>query len=111
MELFHINRWWRVRLSVAENPGSPFEGLIPPGLDDICAASPASAVSPLTAASATFALKAGLCGSDVVVSRWYLLFPASCRSQGDNPLIPAVQIPPASSLGLPFGFDAAPPRL
>ena len=60
MELFHINRWWRVRLSVAENPGSPFEGLIPPGLDDICAASPASAVSPLTAASATFALKAGL---------------------------------------------------
>jgi hypothetical protein len=35
MEFFHINRWWRFRLAFAENPGSPFEELIPPGLDDI----------------------------------------------------------------------------
>ncbi len=86
MELFHINRWWRVRLSVAENPGSPFEGLIPPGLDDIGAASPASVVSPLTAASATFALKAGLWfrrGSLAMVSPVPGIMPQSGRQSTD----------------------------
>jgi transposase len=34
----------------------------------------------------------------VVVSSWYLLFTASCRSQAENPLKPAVQNPRASSL-------------
>jgi hypothetical protein len=33
----------------------------------------------------------------MVVSSWYLLFTASCRSQAENPLIPAVQNPRASS--------------
>ena len=32
----------------------------------------------------------------MVVAPWYLLFPASCRSQAENPLIPAVEIPRAS---------------
>jgi hypothetical protein len=35
VEFFHINRWRRFRLAFAENPGSPFKKLIPPGLDDI----------------------------------------------------------------------------
>jgi hypothetical protein len=35
VELFHVNRWWRIRLCVAENPGSPFKELIPPSLNDI----------------------------------------------------------------------------
>jgi hypothetical protein len=35
MEFLHINRWWRIRLAFAENPGSPFKELIPPSLDDI----------------------------------------------------------------------------
>jgi hypothetical protein len=35
VEFFHVNRWRRFRLAFAENPGSPFKKLIPPGLDDI----------------------------------------------------------------------------
>ncbi|MCA3314628.1 MAG: hypothetical protein ING06_16340, partial [Roseomonas sp.] len=36
VELFHVNRWWRIRFTIAENPGSPFEELISQGRDDIC---------------------------------------------------------------------------
>jgi hypothetical protein len=35
VEFLHINRCWRFRLAFTENPSSPFQKLIAPGLDDI----------------------------------------------------------------------------
>jgi hypothetical protein len=43
-------------------------------------------------------------GSGAVVSSWSLLFLASCRSQAEFPLIPAVQISPANSTPLRIGI-------
>ena len=65
MEFLHIDRWWSIRFAFAEDPGSPFEELIPPSLDHMCMDIESrgqfgNVFSPLTAAIATFALKAGL---------------------------------------------------
>jgi len=65
VEFLHVDWRRRVRLALAKKPGSSFEKLIPSGLDDIrmdieLCRQFGSVFSPFTAASATFALNAGL---------------------------------------------------
>jgi hypothetical protein len=58
--------------------------------------------SPLIAATATFALKAGLWFRRGRLAMVFSSLAASCCCYAENPLIPAVQVPAATSFS-PFG--------